>query len=67
MAYSGCRDGKVRLIHGRKYVILSEFEAHEGSVDVMAMSPDGTKLATASLDGTAKLWDLVAENPDGFL
>ena len=37
-------------------------EAHEGSVDVAAMSPDGTKLATASLDGTAKLWDLLLKS-----
>jgi WD40 repeat protein len=30
---------------------------HESGVNDVAFSPDGTRLATASLDGTAKVWD----------
>ena len=31
---------------------------HDGVVFDVAYSPDGTQLATASVDGTAKLWDV---------
>ena len=31
---------------------------HADRVNAVAYSPDGTKLASASLDGTAKVWDL---------
>ncbi|HSR31734.1 MAG TPA: hypothetical protein VLY63_14300, partial [Anaerolineae bacterium] len=30
---------------------------HEGDVYAVALSPDGTRLATGSADGTARLWD----------
>jgi WD40 repeat protein len=31
---------------------------HGGPVEDIAFSPDGMRLATASLDGTAKVWDV---------
>jgi WD40 repeat protein/transcriptional regulator with XRE-family HTH domain len=40
-------DSRVRLV----------FHGHTGEVTNVALSPDGTCLATASTDGTAKLWD----------
>ncbi len=38
------------------YVAL---RGHASGVNDVAFSPDGTRLATASLDGTAKVWDAV--------
>uniref|UniRef100_A0ACD5H4T5 WD40 repeat domain-containing protein n=1 Tax=Desertifilum tharense IPPAS B-1220 TaxID=1781255 RepID=A0ACD5H4T5_9CYAN len=42
---------------------------HEGRIWDVAFSPDGQRIATASLDGTAKLWrwqqpNSLAETPD---
>ena len=37
--------------------------AHDSVIDSFAFSPDGTLLATASLDGTAKVWQIY---PDGL-
>ncbi|MDD5321857.1 MAG: TIR domain-containing protein [Methylococcales bacterium] len=34
--------------------------AHEGSLTSVAFSPDGKLLATASVEGTARLWDVVS-------
>jgi hypothetical protein len=36
---------------------------HEGAVDAVAISPDNHWLVTASVDRTARLWDLTAKNP----
>jgi WD40 repeat protein len=39
---------------GERLLNLSD---HRDSVTKIAFSPDGTKLATASFDGTARVWD----------
>ena len=38
---------------------------HDGAVTAVAFSPDGTKLATTSLDNTARLWDAATGQPLG--
>lgn len=38
---------------------------HTGPVGGVAFSPDGSKVASTSVDGTAKIWD--ARNGRGFL
>ncbi|MEM7077163.1 MAG: caspase family protein [Pseudomonadota bacterium] len=38
-------------------------QGHEGTVFGIDFSPDGQRLATASADGTARLWDLDAAEP----
>src|SRR5262245_4277810 len=43
-----------RLCHG----YLREFKGHTGCVMSLAVSPDGKTLATASWDGTARMWDM---------
>jgi WD40 repeat protein len=43
------------------YPELLTFKAHENNIDSLAFSPDGQKLATASGDGTVKLWDIASE------
>jgi len=37
---------------------IKEFKAHEIQIAHLAFSPDGTRLASASIDGTAKVWNL---------
>jgi len=36
----------------------TRIEGHQGSVNQVAFSPDGTRLATSSDDGTARVWSL---------
>ncbi len=36
---------------------------HTSTVSRLAISPNGTRLATASYDGTAKIWDLATQQP----
>jgi len=38
-------------------------KGHKGDVGVMALSPDGKVLLTASMDGTARLWDFRSGSP----
>jgi tRNA A-37 threonylcarbamoyl transferase component Bud32 len=47
-----------RLLHSD----LRTFRGHTGPVNGLAFSPDGTRLATASGDGTARLWDAQTGN-----
>lgn len=45
----------------------SEFKGHGSLVFNVAFSPDGTTLATASFDGTVKLWDFATGKEKGIL
>lgn len=42
---------------------IAELRGHTARITALAFSPDGSRLLTASADGTASLWDLSAEDP----
>ena len=51
----------VRLFDGKSNRRVGALRGHQSSVTALAFSPDGSLLATASMDRTAKLWDLKTE------
>jgi WD40 repeat protein/class 3 adenylate cyclase len=53
-------DGTVQVWDAVSGKELLSFVAHHAPSWSVAVSPDGTRLATASMDGTAKVWDLEA-------
>ena len=52
------------LLDGR---IMARIAAHKGPTDVVAFSPDGTVLASASQEGLAKLWHTGSWQEAGML
>lgn len=71
---SGCRDGSIRLWSGdcshnrpsKPSIINSSVKLLQGHTDWVwniAFSPDGDWLASASLDGTLRLWSVQDEQP----
>jgi WD40 repeat protein/transcriptional regulator with XRE-family HTH domain len=41
--------------------LLATLDGHEGGLWALALSNDGSRLATVSMDGTAKVWDLATK------
>jgi WD40 repeat protein len=52
------RDGMVRLWESATGLEHETLEAHSAAVMSVSFSQDGTLMASASFDGTIKLWQL---------
>src|SRR5207245_4789278 len=53
---TGGGDGVIKLWDVNSGAELRSIGAHQGLIFGVAFSPDGTHLASASADGTAKIW-----------
>jgi WD40 repeat protein len=63
MMASGCEDATIRVYSTNSWSQLwSSTTAHMSNVTAVAFSPDGTWLATASLDQTVKIWSTTTWN-----
>jgi WD40 repeat protein len=70
----GCADGTVRLCAPPRWSDAVVLDGHVQSVMSVCFDPVGSHLATAGLDGTARVWDLarrsaqqvIAPGPDGW-
>jgi serine/threonine protein kinase len=70
----GCADGTVRLGTPPRWSDAPVLDGHVQSVMSVCFDPDGTYLATAGLDGTARLWNVaqrsaeqvIVPGPDGW-
>ncbi|BAY95888.1 MULTISPECIES: AAA-like domain-containing protein [unclassified Tolypothrix] len=70
----GCSDGKVKLVNfdSNKFLIsktINTIKTSDDNVEIwdLRFSPDGKKIATASADGTAKLWSIDGQLLQDFL
>jgi WD40 repeat protein len=50
---------RIRLYNLRRKSMIGVFSHHSGAITDLAFSPDGNSLASASRDGTVKIYDLV--------
>jgi WD40 repeat protein len=57
----GSDGGTVKVWDAENGRLLLTLLGHEKRVGSVAWSPDGKRLATASVDGTAKVWDLTRD------
>ncbi len=53
----GTENFKIYLWHLQDHVMPPQLLGHAGNVQALAWSPDGSKLISAAMDGTTRLWD----------
>lgn len=54
----GHADGSIDIVSTDTLETSVTIEGHDDSVETMMFSPDGSQLASASADGTTRLWDV---------
>ncbi len=52
-----CSDTTIKVFDGGNGNLVANLAGHEAWVDRVAIRPDGARLASASADGTVKLWN----------
>ncbi len=62
---AGMDGGEVTLWYLQQNLVRRVLEGHQAAVFAVTFSPDSQTLATASLDGTVKLWDVVYRPASG--
>lgn len=60
---SGGKDKTVKLWDSATGLEALSLQGHSKTVTSVTFSPDGKRLASASLDGTIKLWDATLSQP----
>src|SRR5262249_10214855 len=62
--FAGGSEGQIGTVHFATSELQMFNGEHDGRVKWMEISADGQRLATASADGTARLWDVRMGSPE---
>jgi len=64
VAWAG-RDASIQVRDAATGALLATYRRHQGLVHGLSWSPDGSRIASASADGTARIWTALPLPPTG--